>query len=65
LENGLIQWADVDELGHIVAGRLPGRGSDREITLFKSLGLGIEDVATAAQVLAKAKELGLGRSLEI
>lgn len=65
LENGLIQWTDVDELGHIIAGRLPGRTSDREITLFKSLGLGIEDVATAARVFARAKELGLGRTLDV
>lgn len=65
LENGLIQWADVDELGHIIAGRLPGRQDDREITLFKSLGIGIEDVATAARVVARAKELGLGTLLNI
>ncbi|MCX7700577.1 MAG: ornithine cyclodeaminase family protein, partial [Gemmataceae bacterium] len=65
LENGLIQWADVDELGHIIAGRLPGRQTDQEITLFKSLGIGIEDVATAARVVARAKELGLGTMLNV
>ncbi len=64
LENGLIQWANVDELGHIVAGRRPGRTTDDEITLFKSLGLGIEDIATAARVVARAKELGLGTVLQ-
>lgn len=65
LENGLIQWADVDELGHIIAGRLPGRQSDQEITLFKSLGIGIEDIATAARVVSRAKELGLGTMLNV
>jgi ornithine cyclodeaminase/alanine dehydrogenase-like protein (mu-crystallin family) len=48
------------ELGAIAAGRAPGRSSPDEVTLFKSLGLAIEDVAAAARVYARAKERGRG-----
>jgi ornithine cyclodeaminase/alanine dehydrogenase-like protein (mu-crystallin family) len=65
VEEGLLEWSNVLELGHIIAGRYPGRENDRQITLFKSLGIAIEDVATAAQVYAKAKERGIGRTLEL
>lgn len=42
------------EIGSVFAGTAAGRGSDREITLFKSLGLAVEDVACAVHVAAKA-----------
>ena len=48
------------ELGDIVAGRAPGRTSRDEVTLFKSLGLAIEDVATAGLVYRRAKAEGRG-----
>jgi len=41
------------ELGAVVAGAQPGRTSDEEITLFKSLGLAVEDVATAELLYGK------------
>ncbi|MEO7509598.1 MAG: ornithine cyclodeaminase family protein [Pyrinomonadaceae bacterium] len=44
------------ELGEILLGTHPGRTSTDEITLFKSLGLGIEDVACAAYLYDKAKD---------
>ena len=42
------------EIGEVVSGARPGRQSDEEITLFKSLGLAVEDVATAELVYHKA-----------
>jgi alanine dehydrogenase len=51
-------------LGAVLIGRQPGRVNAQEITLFKSLGLAIEDIATAARVVAKAKAAGVGRYLE-
>jgi ornithine cyclodeaminase/alanine dehydrogenase-like protein (mu-crystallin family) len=42
------------EIGEVVAGTKPGRRSDEEVTLFKSLGLAVEDVATAELVYRKA-----------
>lgn len=42
------------EVGEVVSGAKPGRQSDEEVTLFKSLGLAVEDVATAELVYRKA-----------
>ncbi len=42
------------EIGEVVSGARPGRRSAEEITLFKSLGLAVEDVATAELVYHKA-----------
>jgi alanine dehydrogenase len=61
MQERVFGWADVQELAHIVAGRIPGRESPTDITTFKSLGLGIEDVATAAKVYQLAVERSLGR----
>jgi alanine dehydrogenase len=44
----------VGEIGEVAAGALPGRRSTDEVTLFKSLGLAVEDVATADLVYRKA-----------
>lgn len=44
----------VAEIGEVVAGSRPGRGSEDEITLFKSVGLAVEDMVTAGIVLGKA-----------
>jgi ornithine cyclodeaminase/alanine dehydrogenase-like protein (mu-crystallin family) len=48
------------ELGEILTGEKPGRTSHDEITLFKSLGLAIEDLAAANYLYRKAKELKAG-----
>lgn len=52
------------ELGDILTGGHPGRTSPDEITLFKSLGLGIEDLAAAEYVYRKAGAQGAGTSVE-
>jgi ornithine cyclodeaminase/alanine dehydrogenase-like protein (mu-crystallin family) len=46
----------VGEIGEVLAGRRPGRGSDEEITVFKSVGLAVEDVVAAGLVYRKALE---------
>jgi ornithine cyclodeaminase/alanine dehydrogenase-like protein (mu-crystallin family) len=48
------------ELGEIVSGLKPGRASAAEVTLFKSVGVAVQDVAAAGRVLAAAERLGLG-----
>lgn len=53
------------ELGEIVTGRKPGRLSDREITVFKSNGLAIQDAAAASLVYRKALAAGVGLSIEL
>jgi len=52
------------ELGDIVNGDRPGRNDDADITLFKSVGVAIEDVAVAAWVYREAKAKGLGTELD-
>jgi ornithine cyclodeaminase/alanine dehydrogenase-like protein (mu-crystallin family) len=64
LDAGVLRWDQIRELGALVAGRAPGRQDANDITLFKSLGLGIEDIATAARVVARAKELNVGKWIE-
>ncbi len=44
------------EVGEVVAGTKPGRESEAEITLFKSLGLAVEDVVTADLIYRKAAD---------
>jgi ornithine cyclodeaminase/alanine dehydrogenase-like protein (mu-crystallin family) len=51
--------SEVTEIGAVVAGVAPGRRNDQEITLFKSVGVAVEDVAAAALVLG-ARGSGLG-----
>ena len=60
---GVLQWSDVIELAPLSVGRYPGRESPEDVTLFKSLGLGIEDIALAVKVVELAKQQGLGRQL--
>ena len=53
------------DLGQVLIGELPGRESADEITLFKSLGLAVEDLASAHHVFVKAQEQGIGSSVEL
>ena len=50
----------VGEIGEILIGKAPARRDVNEITLFKSLGLAIEDLGAANHVLAEARRLGVG-----
>lgn len=52
-------------IGDIVAGKKPGRESDSEITIFCSTGLAVQDAVTVRLAYNKAKEKGLGMSLEL
>jgi alanine dehydrogenase len=63
VEKGLLTWERLRELRSVVGGETAGRLSEDEITIFKSLGLAIEDVATAALVYERARERGLGKEL--
>jgi alanine dehydrogenase len=55
----------VVELGEIIAGTAAGRGSDEQITLYKSVGVAVQDLAAAALVLAAARERGVGEEIEL
>jgi ornithine cyclodeaminase/alanine dehydrogenase-like protein (mu-crystallin family) len=66
LEAGLITRDHVlAELGEVVAGTRPGRRGPGDVTLFKSVGLAVQDLAAAARALANAEKLGLGSSVAL
>ncbi|HUK53626.1 MAG TPA: ornithine cyclodeaminase family protein [Candidatus Binatia bacterium] len=56
-------WAAVRELADVVSGKLAGRTHDRQITLFKSNGIAIEDVSVGARVYEEAVRQGIGQHL--
>jgi alanine dehydrogenase len=62
-ERGNFNWRRAVELHEVVSGRRVGRPSDAAVTLFESQGIGIEDVATSAYVLKKARAGGIGVEL--
>jgi len=47
-------------LGEVLAGLVPGRRRDDELTVFRSLGLAVEDLAAASHAVAAARRLGIG-----
>jgi alanine dehydrogenase len=53
------------ELGELVAGAHPGRTADDQLTLYKSVGVAVQDAAAAALVLAAARASGAGRVVEL
>jgi ornithine cyclodeaminase len=53
------------ELGEVLAGIAPGRRDDGELTLFRSLGIGVEDLAAAETAVAAARAQGLGTAVEL
>ncbi len=52
------------ELGEVLTGEHAGRSDADELTVFKSLGLGVEDLAAAELVVRKARERKLGTEVE-
>jgi len=53
------------ELGELIIGKKKGRTDNNEITVFKSVGLAIQDVSTAVKVYELAKSKGIGKTIEI
>jgi len=63
---GELQGLDPDvvaELGEVLDGRRPGRRTDDELTVYKSTGHAVEDVAAARLVVDGAREVGAGTTL--
>ncbi len=51
------------DLGELVLGKAMGRTSEEEITLFKAVGVAVQDAAAARAALARAEQLGLGQTV--
>lgn len=60
---GAFDWSQATELADVVAGTSVGRSRRESITLFKSVGLAIEDVALGGMLLELARRSGVGREL--
>jgi len=63
VEAGAFYWEDARELGSVVTGEFPGREDDSEITIFKSNGIALEDVAFAGRIYQAAVKAGIGERL--
>jgi len=53
------------ELGELVSGARPGRADEAQITLYKSVGVAVQDAAAAAMVLDAARGAGVGRTIDL
>ena len=60
---GIILWEQLRELWQVVGGVAPGRNSPQDITLFKSLGMALWDIAVAKAVYDKAVVQGVGTAI--
>lgn len=60
---GRLTWQDIVELGDILTERAPGRRGPADITLFKSLGIALEDIAFADLIWRRATERGAGKPM--
>src|SRR5881296_3443770 len=66
IRDGLIAATHVRaELGELVSGSRTGRADATQLTLYKSVGVAVEDAAAAALVLRLARERGVGRTIEL
>ena len=57
------KWDTVHELDQLIAGKVPGRANDKQVTLFKSNGIASWDLAVAEKIYALAKQEKIGREL--
>lgn len=65
MKHGTIGFNRINgELGEVISGKIPGRQSEKEITLFKTVGIAVEDVVVAAEIYRRALSAGLGTKLE-
>jgi len=65
LKKGVIELEDiVGEIGDVILGKLPGRTSDEDITVFDSTGIALQDLVTAKHVLELAEEKQLGTVID-
>jgi ornithine cyclodeaminase len=63
IEQGLLYWENIADLGEVLLGRKPGRTADAQITLFESHGMAMQDVYAGSYVLDAARSRGIGVDL--
>jgi alanine dehydrogenase len=60
---GRLKWQDIVELGDLMTGKAAGRRGPADITLFKSLGIALEDIAFADLICRRGAERGAGKPM--
>ncbi|CAH2212053.1 ornithine cyclodeaminase family protein [Tepidibacter aestuarii] len=66
LNKGLIEKDKISgELGQVINETIKGRENDEEITIFKSVGIAVQDIVTANKIYQKAIELGIGSKVDM
>lgn len=65
IEEGILTMDKVCELGEVASGKRPGRLTKNGVTIFKSVGLAIQDAAAASVAYRLAIERGVGRFIEL
>ena len=65
LAKDIVSGKEVHELSELVSGKASGRVDASEITLFKSVGTGIQDIALAAVIYQRAQERDVGKPIGV
>ncbi len=65
VRSGLLNLSEICELGELVAGKCPKPAKGRGITIYKSVGIAIQDACAAGLAYKLAKERGVGREVEL
>ena len=64
VDRGILQWSQLQELRHAVAGVMPGRDHRDQIIYAKLMGTGVADVAAAKLAYDRAKAQGVGMEMD-
>lgn len=64
LQKMLIEESEIAEIGEVISGKRPGRSSAQQVTLFKSVGVAVQDAAAAQLAVKNARKNGLGTEVE-
>lgn len=65
IESGLLRWDTLTEIGEVIAKQAPGRALAKQITLYESHGMGLQDLWVGSKMLALARERGIGTDLPV
>lgn len=65
VRDGLLDEKHIDEIGEVFSGARAGRSSAQQISLYKSVGVAVQDAVAAGLVLEAAKRLGVGKQVDI
>ncbi len=65
LDDGVLSLDAVVPLGALVTGAAPGRTGDAQLTVADLCGVGVQDAAVAAEVMRRAADAGVGRTIEL